>query len=68
MNKHFRRRRSDMCLALLAGLLAVGPLAGCDRRPSDVPRPSDPERSTPKPKTMPETQAPDGMHASAPRP
>lgn len=68
MNTHFPRRRAAACLALLAGLCAVGPLAGCDRRPSDVPRPSDPERNTPKPKTLPETQAPDGVPASVPTP
>ncbi len=57
-----------MWLAVLACVLAVAPLTGCDRRPSDVPRPSDPERNTPKPKAMSDTKAPDGVAASAPQP
>ncbi|WP_374562755.1 hypothetical protein [Ideonella sp.] len=68
MNKRFPRRRAAACLALLAGLGAVGPLAGCDHRPSNVPRPSDPERNTPKPKTLPDTKAPEGSPASVPTP
>lgn len=68
MNKHSYRRPASALLALLACLLAVAPLAGCDRRPSDVPRPSDPERTTPKPKAMSDTKAPEGLAASAPQP
>jgi hypothetical protein len=47
-------------------LLAALPLVGCDRRPSDAPRPSDPEHSTPKPRTLPDTKSPDGLPASQP--
>jgi len=68
MNKHSYRQPASAVLALLACLLAVAPLTGCDRRPSDVPRPSDPERNTPKPKAMADTKAPDGVPASAPQP
>jgi hypothetical protein len=66
MNKHFH----GQCVSatLLACVLAVAPLTGCDRRPSDVPRPSDPDRNTPKPKAMPDTKTPDGSPASAPQP
>ncbi|HEX5686423.1 MAG TPA: hypothetical protein VFY73_20535 [Ideonella sp.] len=68
MIKHSPPQPASAWLALLACLLAVVPLAGCDPRPKDVPRPSDPDRNLPKPITMPDTKAPDGVPASAARP
>jgi hypothetical protein len=41
-------------------------LVACDPKPGDAPRPSDPDHTTPKPKTMPDTKAPDGLPASQP--
>jgi hypothetical protein len=63
MIPHPPPRSAAACLALLASMSL---LTGCDRRPSDAPRPSDPEHSTPKPKVLPDTKVPDGLPASQP--
>ena len=51
---------------LLGTMLLAAALSGCERAPNDVPRPSDPQHTTPKPKALPETRQPDGLPASQP--
>ena len=63
MIPHPPSRSAAACFALL---IAMSLITGCDRRPSDAPRPSDPEHSIPKPKASPDTKAPDGLPASQP--
>lgn len=62
MTPHLRQHSAVAWLILLTAVS----LAGCDRRPSDAPRPSDPDYTMPKPRALPDTKAPDGLPASQP--
>lgn len=44
-------------LPWLIWLVAAPALSGCDRAPSDAPRPSDPQHTVPKPKALPDLPA-----------
>jgi len=62
MSSPIARRRKGAYLAPIVLAIAAG-VAGCDPKPRDPPRPSDPERNLPRPITAP-INAPDP--ASAP--
>lgn len=51
MTTHLRQGSAVAGLVLLAALS----LSGCDRLPSDAPRPTDPEHTLPKPRAQPDT-------------
>jgi hypothetical protein len=45
------RRATGLALVAVAGVTTLLLLGGCDRRPTDPPRPSDPQGTTPRPST-----------------